>query len=484
MDLDLEKFKKKIRNREPFSVVRPADGEYLVCTNQNITNIDNWIFYANSCLKDDLLRSLKECEHLENMYVGIPCKDCNSHIYNWYKDTLSIPSERLTYANIFCNKNWKSFTSLFVGEGVPFYYIGPYVSNKYNLSVTDVFKTDKYLVNSWDSQKEYFIESFLKWMKGKNGIFVFSVGPISKILIPMMWKQNPTNIYLDVGSSFDLFMKESSNREYTNPNSHYATTICNFKSGHKETVDITAILTLYKRPYRLLEQIQSIQSQTRVPRSIIVVKNYVDGVQTPELPKDITLIDCSKNFGVWTRFAVGLLADTEYICVFDDDTIPGVKWFENCLHSMNIREGLYGTIGIKFPEQHYRFSLDDRVGWDRPNTEITQVDIVGHAWFFKRAWLRYLWNYTPNYDSDLKCAEDINFSFELQKAGIPTLVPPHPPRDYDLYGSNPVKAWNYGCDKNAISGESAAPLRFENALNSAIQRGFKLLCMIKQVDPQ
>jgi hypothetical protein len=477
MNTDLERFMTKIKNREPFAVIRPADGEYLVCTNQTITNIDNWTFYANSCLKDDLFASLKECEKLEDVYVGIPCKDCSSHIYNWYTDNIHIPSERLTYANIFCNKNWKSFTNMFVEEKRPFYYIGPYVSNKYDLFVQDVFKTDKLLVNSWDSQKEYFLASLLKWIEGKQGIFLFSVGPISKIVIPMLWKRNSRNIYLDVGSSFDLFMKESSNRGYIHDNNDYAKTVCNFKYGHKETHDITAVLTLYKRPHRLLEQIEALRNQTRCPKNIIVVKNYAEGIELPNLPNDIVVVNSSKNFGIWTRFAISLLADTKYVCVFDDDTIPGKRWFENCLDSMNIREGLYGTIGIRFPSSSYSFSLNDRVGWDRPNTEITQVDIVGHAWFFQRNWLHYLWQYTPDYNSDLKCAEDINFSFELQKAGIPTLVPPHPPGQYELYGSIPEKAWNYGCDQNAISGESAAPVRFENALQIAIQKGFKLLCM-------
>lgn len=477
MDKDIEVFKTKIRNNEPFAVIRPADGEYLVCTNQTVTNIDKWTFYANSCLQTDLFRSLKECEHLNGVYVGIPCSDCSQHIHSWYTDVLTIPAERLTYANIFCNKNWKSFTSLFTDEKTPFYYIGPYVSNTHNLNVIDVLKTPEFLVNSWDSQKEYFVQSFLKWMEGKKGVFLFSVGPISKILIPMIWKQNPTNIYLDVGSSFDLFMKGRSNREYINPTSHYANTICNFKYGHKETSDITAVLTLYKRPHRLLEQIQAIVSQTKPPKNIFLVKNYCDGIELPILPKNITVIDSSKNFGIWTRFAVSLLADTTYVCVFDDDTIPGNRWFENCLDSMSVREGLYGTIGIRFPMPRYSFSQNDRVGWDKPNTEITQVDIVGHAWFFKRSWLHYLWQYTPDYISDLKCAEDINFSFELQKAGIPTLVPPHPPGQYELYGSIPSKAWEYGCDQNAISGEQTAHLRFEKALHIAITRGFKLLCM-------
>ena len=30
-------------------------------------------------------------------------------------------------------------------------------------------------------------------------------------------------------------------------------------------------------------------------------------------------------------FAAALLADTEYIAIYDDDTIPGKQWHSNCL---------------------------------------------------------------------------------------------------------------------------------------------------------
>ena len=105
--------------------------------------------------------------------------------------------------------------------------------------------------------------------------------------------------------------------------------------------DITAILTLYKRPQYLEEQLIAIQNQTIPPKEIFILKNTVENINFPNISsnllKNVTIIDSSKNFGVWGRFALGLLANTKYICVFDDDTIPGRKWFENCLTSMNIK---------------------------------------------------------------------------------------------------------------------------------------------------
>ena len=39
------------------------------------------------------------------------------------------------------------------------------------------------------------------------------------------------------------------------------------------------------------------------------------------------------NYGVWARFAYALNARTDYVCVLDDDTIPGNRWLGNCLNT-------------------------------------------------------------------------------------------------------------------------------------------------------
>jgi hypothetical protein len=241
--------------------------------------------------------------------------------------------------------------------------------------------------------------------------------------------------------------------------------------------DITAILTLYKRPQYLEEQLIAIQNQTIPPKEIFILKNTVENINFPNISsnllKNVTIINSSKNFGVWGRFALGLLANTKYICVFDDDTIPGKKWFENCLNSMNIKEGLYGTVGLIFQNDCYESNI--RFGWPNPNNNIQQVDIVGHNWFLKREWLHYLWEYSPNYNINLKYGEDISLSFYLQKHNIPTLVPPHPHGEEDYYGSIPYKAAQYGGDVNATSLLVEVNTQFNIFLGYCINKGFKLL---------
>jgi hypothetical protein len=86
-----------------------------------------------------------------------------------------------------------------------------------------------YLVNEWDNNgDEYLLNILNEIKKYKNRLFLFSGGPISKILISNAWNEHPYNIYLDVGSSLDMFMKGSSNREYTVDGSPLSQLECKF----------------------------------------------------------------------------------------------------------------------------------------------------------------------------------------------------------------------------------------------------------------
>jgi len=245
---------------------------------------------------------------------------------------------------------------------------------------------------------------------------------------------------------------------------------------HTNNPSITAILNIFKRPHTLLEQLTALQNQSVQPENIIIWKNYAEEVLIPEIPihlkKNVIIIESSKNFGVWARFTAGLLVNSKYVAVFDDDTIPGKDWFLNCIETMKTHEGLLGSIGLRFKKGNtYDFELP-RIGWDGPNDETQQVDIVGHAWFFKQEWLPYLWECRPNYNEMFLCGEDIGFSYILQKYGINTYVPPHPLNNKHLWGSDYDKAFFYGIDKNAVSISEGIQEKFTNALQHYISLGF------------
>jgi len=211
--------------------------------------------------------------------------------------------------------------------------------------------------------------------------------------------------------------------------------------------DITVILNAYRRPYNLKMQLDAIRNQTNPPKQIWVWVNYHEDNKDFDFKRlgADRVFHNDYNWKFYGRFAAALLADTEYIAIYDDDTIPGSKWHENCLNTMKTHEGILGTAGVILSGN--RYVLHDRCGWPTQNAEVTPVDLVGHGWFFKREWLRYLWLEKPTtWDN----GEDIQFAFMAKiHGGIQTYCPPHPADDHELHGS--ILGNELGIDVKATS---------------------------------
>ena len=487
----LHYFLDKIKRNEPFSLIRPADGEYMILKGDSFNTQDEWSYVKNS-LTNDLHESLTNAANNKNIYIGIPCIEClnNIEINKYYLNNYNIDDRMKTYANVFCNRNFRIFASFLISNQISFYYIGPgtFQNTEYKLNVIDRFTNiDLRLVNNWDNLKNNYLSEIIQWVgkklenNNKIRLFLISSGPCTKIIIPKLIEKYPNCQFVDVGSTLDIFMKGQSNRHYLHPNQSGYNMICDHNHGHKDIPEITCILNVFKRPHCLLEQLKAIRRQTIKPKQILIWVNHVEGIEIPEEvknDKELIIVNSSYNFGVWGRFSLGLLANTKYVCVFDDDTIPGSKWLENCYETMKQVNGLLGTIGVIFKPNTDNYEIEFRVGWDRPNDEILRADIVGHSWFFKKEWLQYLWTLQPILDLDeqLICGEDIGFSCALQKVGISTYVPPHPKNDLEMFGSYPEKAWKYGTENVAISMNPASSSKFSRAYKYyKKEHGFQIL---------
>lgn len=237
---------------------------------------------------------------------------------------------------------------------------------------------------------------------------------------------------------------------------------------------ITVILNVYKRINYIDEQINSVINQSLKPIEIIIWNNSEKDINI-DLNKysiPIIIFSSSKNLGVWARFFAGFNAKGTHIAVFDDDTIPGKKWFENCTTCMSIKDGLYGTTGYRFHQSYFQ---NDRIGWLNGNDTIEEVDIIGHAWFFKKDWLKYYVIDLPDLEKYKLMGEDIHLSYTFKKYGsIKSYIAIHPLNDKELYGS--IKGLSYGNDNNALSHDNGANDRFELAYNYWVKKlGHKLV---------
>lgn len=244
--------------------------------------------------------------------------------------------------------------------------------------------------------------------------------------------------------------------------------------------DVTIVLNGYKRPHVLTEQYESIQNQSVKSIDVMLWSNY-DDKSFDKYPLDI-VNKCKSafsnvNFGVWARFAYALNADSKYICVIDDDTIPGSKWIENCLNTIKEYNGLLGCRGVRMVGDDYAnypgCKYESICG---NNDNVETVDIMGHSWFFEKSWLRAYWaEMPPKQSSMLKSGgEDMHFSYVLQKHfGLYTYVPAQPSHDKELWGSiNPSK---YGEDMNATSRTSDGYIQANSYWNYILSQGYKLV---------
>lgn len=233
--------------------------------------------------------------------------------------------------------------------------------------------------------------------------------------------------------------------------------------------NVTVILNSFKRQQFLKEQIECINNQTIKPKEIMIWNNNPDIEIKIE---NTTTANSNKNFGVWARFAYALNAKTEYVCIFDDDTVPGNKWLENCHETIKNHEGLLGTIGLIF-ENTNSYYPHKRYGWDNNNEETQRVDIVGHCWFFKREWLPYFWMETPMEGFDL-VGEDMHFSYILQKyLKLNTYVPPHPKGKKEMWGS--IRGWDYGTAPHGISHNNNNLNNIVSYYKALQEKGFKII---------
>jgi glycosyltransferase involved in cell wall biosynthesis len=240
--------------------------------------------------------------------------------------------------------------------------------------------------------------------------------------------------------------------------------------------DVTVILSGYKRPHVLKEQYQAILDQTYQNIPIMFWSNY-DKDSMDKYPYDVLHNVVSTfsnvNFGVWARFAYALNAPTKYVCVIDDDTIPGKKWIENCLETMKTHRGLLGCRGVRMIGDDYTNYPGCKYESICGNNNIEEVDIMGHSWFFEKIWLRAYWAEMPQTIPPFG-GEDMHFSYVVQKHfNLNTYVPPQPENDKDMWGSiNPSK---YGEDYNATSRTQDGYNHANSYWNFILSQGYKLV---------
>jgi hypothetical protein len=241
------------------------------------------------------------------------------------------------------------------------------------------------------------------------------------------------------------------------------------------TPAISVILTAWQRPQHLDEQVARVLGQSVPPCEVVLWYNQPPKAmglwQRKQLlefqnANKVRKIVCDHNFGIIPRFLMAPAMEGDYVCIFDDDTMPGERWFENCLRFVDKERTLCGTIGLRFLSKTEPKTEAPRMGWDGCNEKLEFVDLVGHSWFFRREWARHFLEIEPR---SRVFGEDIHFCAMLQRHGIRVACPPHPKSDTSLWGS--VKG-KLGVDRVAISSQDRSR-EYADVLRYEIEHGFK-----------
>lgn len=484
LEKEFDKFFKKINDGENFAFMRNADGERAIMMGKSVAAQEgNWVSpdYVSK-LGQDILKSLDITD--SRAYYAISCPCCDREAYYWYSSR--IKTKNTTFANMWININFRRFKQTFETISRDAVLIANFRADGKpigNLNILKHYHIDDDCISFWENQAPQMIENIKKdFGDRENLLFVVSAGPMSGPIIAELFKNNPNNCYVDFGSSIDIYYRGKVTRPYMKKGHKYAERNCWMYESADFDIDVSVVLSAYKRIENLELQLQAIQNQSLKPKEILIFQDGIEGSEKIQIPDSILekfdKIKISEtNVGCWGRFEFAQNSESKYVCLFDDDTIPAQRWLENCHANMIEQEGIYGTIGIvmKDPEK-YPFKDYARIGWSSSNKKRKEVDFIGHSWFFKKEWLKYLFLETEELQQLKTAGEDMAFSAQVQKyEGIKTFVPPHPINHKSLWGCSNELSRKLGNTGEAISLSKNNLEKMNYAINKLLDTGFETL---------
>jgi hypothetical protein len=491
LDDEFKKIWTLIEAGENIAFLRHGDGERAIMEGRSVKAQEGWESPGYiSQLGFACLKALNLIDH--KVWYGISCPCCDPAAYYWYISRIA--HRNITFANLWVNSNYGTFIKAFEKLDREAVVIANHrAQNKPigNLNVLTYYPVGDDCISFWESEAPKLLERIKsEYGTRDNLLYVVSAGPMSGPIIAELFRNNPNNCYIDFGSSLDTYIHNKITRPYMNRNSRYAKRQCWMYDPKTTNFDVTVVCNLYKRPDNLLKQLEAISSQTLKPKEILLYQDGISDNYKIELLSSLKdkfdkVQIATENTGVWKRFAYARSSSSSpLICIFDDDTIPGKRWLENCYSCMQDREGVYGTVGIvMYNPKKYPFHGFLRVGWPGPNAKVTEVDFVGHSWFLKKEYLDYMFEETETYQSFKYVAEDMCVSVQCQKRGIKTFVPPHPYTNHDLWGSLPSYARVLGNSSQAVSLNNLNYIKMNDAVSCYLRDGWRPLVFTNSLYP-
>jgi hypothetical protein len=232
-----------------FAFVRYADGELGVAQGRDIGN-EEWHFSPGqaSRMQADLLESLKG--HFGQRYwyaFASPLDDTDG--LQWYLQRTEQSCGYVSYANMWVNSHYPR-TQALLQELTQTTYRGRTVLVVNEESVrkvteagglpaggapagaghwaVDALPLADNLVTQWENTEvRGRVKAAAEALASRHSgaLFMVSGGPVGKVIIAWMWASNPSNKYVDFGSTLDPFLRGKVTRAYHNPGHQHASQV-------------------------------------------------------------------------------------------------------------------------------------------------------------------------------------------------------------------------------------------------------------------
>lgn len=229
------RIKNLIVDSESFVFARYGDGEVMliehtpVGKNSQAYLVDGWSSNGFTKLGDHLSLTLKN----KDWFYGIPCQCCNLSCKNYLLGRLEVPDNQITYANLFVNSNYEHFKKWINDSKLNVVLIANFRAqenlNLFPFNILEFYPVGDDCVQYYEQKNQSLVHDLtLLSNKFTNTIFFVSAGPLSEIIIDILYRSNKKNKYVDVGSALDEYIHNKKTRPYMSQNSFYNKLICQF----------------------------------------------------------------------------------------------------------------------------------------------------------------------------------------------------------------------------------------------------------------
>ena len=233
-DEEFYKYWDKIRFRENFCFLRYADGEGLLMRGETVhtytqaATVDGWDHPGGkSLLGRRLIESLNNDD--PRIHIGITSPAQNVEEYKFIRTMINVPDTNISYSDLWINENYGKFTKALAELDEPVILIASDKASRRPslgpLRVDEFVPIPSQVVKFYENKYKELHERLDSFVSYTNRLFLVSAGPLSEVIIDYLFRRNPNNRYIDVGSATDEIIHGRKTRPYMDVETYNSVTV-------------------------------------------------------------------------------------------------------------------------------------------------------------------------------------------------------------------------------------------------------------------